>query len=76
MSHCKYSDRMLIDTLIREARNGRQSENGFKSAAFVAAAQVLEGSELASGGKPKSANSCRDHFISMFTLTTSMYSKD
>ncbi|TFK78308.1 hypothetical protein K466DRAFT_607113 [Polyporus arcularius HHB13444] len=65
MSHSKYSaddDRVLVEALIREAHKGRQSENGFKAAAFVAAAQALEGSEEVSGGKPKTANSCRDHF--------------
>ena len=68
MSHCKYSsedDRVLVSTLITQAWAGKQSENGFKMCAFVAAAEALVGSELVSGRKAKTATSCRDHFTAV-----------
>ncbi len=74
MSRCKYSsddDRILINTLIAQARAGKQSENGFKTCAFVAAAEALVGSEVVSGGKAKTATSCRDHFTSVRPFVSS-----
>jgi hypothetical protein len=55
-------DAILVETLIKERELGHQTDSGFKPVAFTACAEALKGSELTSGGAPKSSGSTKDHW--------------
>jgi hypothetical protein len=55
-------DRVLVETLLKECKEGRQSDSGFKPASWTACADALKGSEIKNGGIPKTPNSCHDHW--------------
>lgn len=67
---------VLVDTLLQEKEEGRQSDSGFKSASYTACAAALSGSEKVSGGLPKSSDSCYNHWgnvrISTFQISTTI----
>ncbi|KAF8233318.1 hypothetical protein L208DRAFT_1166817, partial [Tricholoma matsutake] len=63
-------DTTLIEVLTEQQALGNQSDSGWKSLAWTAAADKLKGSEKRSGGAPKTAGSCnsrwqtlKGHFI-------------
>jgi hypothetical protein len=58
-------DATLIEVLRDQQSAGNQADNGWKKAVWVAAVQVLAGSEKLSGGPggaAKKAKSCQDRF--------------
>jgi hypothetical protein len=62
-------DKVLVETLLKEREEGRQSDSGFKPASWTACADALKGSELKSGGIAKTANSCHDHWNKVHIYT-------
>lgn len=69
-------DATLVNVLLEQAEEGQHSEAGFKSGAWVAAAEALVGSEVLSGGGPKHASSCYSHWQSKVSVIAviSLYS--
>lgn len=68
-------DATLIQVLIEQQAAGNQSDNGWKSCVWQAAMEQLAGSELVSGGAPKTAKRChgrwdkvRDTLLLLFAL--------
>jgi hypothetical protein len=55
-------DKVLVETLLKECEEGRQSDSGFKPASWTACAEALKGSEITSGGITKTSTSCHDHW--------------
>ena len=55
-------DKTLIKVLTEQQAAGNQADNNWKGVVWVAAAQRLEGSELISGGGPKTADGCDNHW--------------
>ena len=55
-------DAILVATLIKERELGHQTDLGFKPVMFTACVEALRGSELTSGGVPKSSGSAKDHW--------------
>ena len=56
------SDATLINCLIEQCTLGHQSDSGFKDIMFTACAEALADSHLMSGGTPKTATTCSDHW--------------
>lgn len=59
------ADTVLIDTLLKERDEGRQSDSGFKSPSFIACSEALFGSEKISGGIAKSASCCQGRWATV-----------
>ncbi|THU84163.1 hypothetical protein K435DRAFT_870565 [Dendrothele bispora CBS 962.96] len=56
-------DKKLMEVFLEHKQEGNGTDNGgWKSKAITAAVAALAGSELESGGAPKSATSIRDHW--------------
>jgi hypothetical protein len=55
-------DQVLVKTLLKERKEGHQSNSGFKPASWTACAEALKGSEETSGGIAKTSTSCHDHW--------------
>jgi hypothetical protein len=55
-------DETLVECLKQQQAAGNQSDTGFKPVAWTACVIALRGSEKRSGGGPKTAKSCKDHF--------------
>ncbi|GLB43985.1 putative myb/SANT-like DNA-binding domain containing protein [Lyophyllum shimeji] len=55
-------DATLVATLHEEQAKGHQSDTGWKAVTWAACQKALEGSELISGGAPKKAKGCHDHW--------------
>lgn len=55
-------DETLLECLRQQQAAGHQSDTGFKPVAWTACALALKGSEKLSGGSPKTAKGCKDHF--------------
>ena len=51
-------DGVLVGVLTEQASAGHQSDNGWKALVWTAASLALQGSELKSGGAPKSDDAC------------------
>lgn len=58
-------DRKLVQVLKGQQRVSPSTLNGFKQAAWTAAAAALAGSELTNGSKPKDAAACRSRYNSL-----------
>ncbi|THU93729.1 hypothetical protein K435DRAFT_799469 [Dendrothele bispora CBS 962.96] len=57
------NDKKLMEVFLEHKQEGNGTDNGgWKSKAITAAVAALAGSELESGGAPKSATSIRDHW--------------
>ena len=55
-------DEMLLECLRQQQEAGHQSDTGFKPVAWTACALALKDGEKRSGGGPKTAKGCKDHF--------------
>jgi len=55
-------DEMLVECLRQQQAAGHQSDTGFKPVAWTACVLALKDSEKQSGGAPKTAKGCKDHF--------------
>ena len=55
-------DATLIEVLTEQQALGNQSDSGWKSLVWTAAADKLKGSEKRSGGAPKAAGSCNSRW--------------
>ena len=55
-------DATLVNCLIKQCTLGHQSGSGFKYIAFMACVEALADSHLTSGGMPKTATTCSDHW--------------
>lgn len=55
-------DAVFIEVLTEQATEGKTSDNGWKSSVWTAAMVALKGSEMFSGGAPKSAAACARHW--------------
>ena len=65
-------DETLLECLKQQQAAGNQLDTGFKPVAWTACGISLQGSEKLSGGGPKTAKSCKDHFgaVSLFRGST------
>lgn len=56
-------DRIMVETLLEQKVNGFATDNGgWRDPALKAVVNALAGSELTSGGAPKTVRSVRDHW--------------
>jgi hypothetical protein len=55
-------DEILVECLRQQQAAGHQSDTGFKPVAWTACVLALKDSEKRSGGGPKTAKGCKDHF--------------
>jgi hypothetical protein len=55
-------DKTLVDVLTEQQAAGNQADNNWKGVVWVAAALKLKGSEAISGGGPKTADGCDNHW--------------
>jgi hypothetical protein len=55
-------DEILLECLRQQQAAGHQSDTGFKPVTWTACALALRDSEKRSGGAPKTAKGCKDHF--------------
>ena len=63
------NDKVLVETLLKECKEGHQLDSEFKPASWTACADALKGSELKSGGIVKTENSCHDHWNKVHIYT-------
>ena len=55
-------DELLLECLQQQQAADHQSDTGFKPVAWTACVLALKDSEKRSGGSPKTAKGCKDHF--------------
>ena len=55
-------DEILLECLRQQQAAGHQLDTGFKPVAWTACALALKDSDKRSGGGPKTAKGCKDHF--------------
>ena len=55
-------DKLLVEVLTEQQAAGNQADNSWKGVVWVAAALKLQGSEAISGGGPKTADGCDNHW--------------
>jgi len=56
---------VLIDLLKSHQSKGHQSDSGWKGIVWTACEEALRGSESRSGGGPKTASGCKEHWHSV-----------
>jgi hypothetical protein len=58
-------DAVFIDLLTTHQSKGNQSDNGWKKIVWTACEEALRVGEKQSGGGPKTASGCKDHWLSV-----------
>ena len=58
-------DTTMVQVLTEQQAAGNQADNNWKSVVWNACAEALSGSEDTSGGAPKTANGCKDHWATV-----------
>src|SRR4051794_35469681 len=61
-------DSVLLDVLKAQQAAGNQANNNWKKCVWTAAETALAGSEKVSGGTPKKAKGCNDHWNAVRAL--------
>ena len=56
---------VLIDLLKVHQSKGHQSDSGWKTIVWTACEEALRDSEIQSGGGPKTASGCKEHWLSV-----------
>jgi len=69
--HARWSQEdnaVIIDLLKSHQSEGHQSDSGWKGVVWTTCEAALRGSEKQSGGGPKTANGCKEHWLSVRLL--------